>query len=34
MAEAGSTGQAWGDDAAPGDVVAADFSQDGGHEEN
>ena len=34
MAEAGSTGQAWGDDAAPGDVVAADISQDGGHEEN
>jgi hypothetical protein len=31
--EGGSTGQAWADDSAPGDVVAEDLSQDGGHEE-
>ena len=33
MAEGGSTGQAWSDDAASGDVFAAHFSQDGRHKE-
>lgn len=33
MAEGGSTGQAWGDDTAAGDMVAASFLQDEGREE-